>query len=80
MSVRTQAFKCIYCEDLFKSRTIADRHELTCLKNPKCKNCYVCQYMKEGVDSNLLCSIDNSAIGAKSKLKAIKCTNFKRKV
>ena len=42
MARRVLAFECQYCGALKKSKTIATRHEVACMKNPDGRNCILC--------------------------------------
>lgn len=75
MSTRTIAFMCNYCNDIFKAKSIADRHEITCMQNPNCKNCLICKHTTRDATGQILCSFDYKDI---SRLKAVNCTNFER--
>lgn len=84
MSLKTTAYKCIYCEEIFKQKTIADRHEITCHSNPKSRNCLYCQNIDLNITNsgkyipeNTTCKIDGEIV---SRLKAVKCKNFHRRL
>lgn len=51
MAVRTLAYECKYCGALKKTKTICERHEITCLQNPDAKNCVRCARIdkKDGI-------------------------------
>ena len=42
MATRVLAYECKYCGELKRTRTICERHELTCFQNPDAKNCILC--------------------------------------
>lgn len=44
MATRTLAYECKYCGELKRSKTICERHELTCFQNPEAKNCVLCEH------------------------------------
>jgi hypothetical protein len=48
MATRTLAYECKYCGALKRTKTICERHELTCFQNPDAKNCVLCQHMRQG--------------------------------
>ena len=43
MAKRVLAYECKYCGTLKKSQTIAERHEITCMKGTDPRNCSVCE-------------------------------------
>lgn len=47
MATRTLAYECKYCGDLKKTKTICERHELTCFQNPEAKNCMLCEHKRD---------------------------------
>ena len=56
MAVRTLAYECNFCGALKKTKTICERHELTCFQNPDAKNCVLCQHMRTGANGKV-CSV-----------------------
>lgn len=48
MATRTLAYECKYCGQLKRTKTICERHELTCFQNPDAKNCVLCEHMVAG--------------------------------
>lgn len=44
MARRVLAWECRYCGALKKTENICLRHEKSCLKSPKPKNCILCKY------------------------------------
>lgn len=47
MATRTLAYECKYCGALKRTKTICERHELTCFQNPEARNCVLCAHKKE---------------------------------
>lgn len=37
-----RAYRCDYCDRIFKTYNNCDTHERACLKNPNTKNCLLC--------------------------------------
>lgn len=70
MSVRTICWRCYHCGELYKTKTLADRHELTCKQNPVHVNCLDCRLNFEGT-----CKVDGEQV---KRLKAIGCEHYER--
>lgn len=56
MATRTLAYECKYCGALKKTKTICERHELTCFQNPDAKNCILCVHRTDS-KSGRVCAV-----------------------
>lgn len=74
MARRIYAWMCRYCGDIKKTRNVAEKHEIACLKNPNARNCMHCIYSFEGV-GGLKCEKGKKCTKAVSAV----CPYFTRK-
>ena len=82
MARRVFAYECRYCGKLFKTYKIAERHEVSCLKNPDKINCVDCYYF----NPNYIVKLTNGQIATQrtcmkkfkrcSKAISGNCTDF----
>lgn len=72
MARRVFAYSCRYCNKLYKSKYMAERHEKTCFSNPDSPNCLRCVHA--------LPDVKNKYVGYKKALvceiKQKKCTTI----
>lgn len=91
MATKVEMWQCGFCGELKKRQNIAERHEITCLSNPNCKNCLVCVHCietkEEMYDEGFYtiitttktvrrCDLNRSLC---SQAVSANCTNFERK-
>ena len=75
MATRTLAYECKYCGELKRTKTICERHELTCFSNPEAKNCVLCEHKLEGANGRV-CAVNGKRC---SVAISATCENFIRR-
>lgn len=75
MATRTLAYECKYCGALKKSKTICERHELTCFSNPDAKNCVLCRNAIDG-EKGRVCKVTGKRC---SVAVSAQCEDFARR-